>query len=142
MEKENDLIRRFIELRRKYKLTQVEFGKLFGFSSGSVSRIESGQIALNEKNIKLVCGTLGINEAWFKDGTGPMFTEEVPGQKQLLEAFRSLSPDGRKAAIKLIEALLASEQEKTEAVDPSQNAPGGTTQPLEAPQEAKRRKYG
>ena len=134
---ENELIRRFIELRKKWKLTQMDFGKLFGFSSGSVSRIESGQIALNEKNIKLICSTLGINEAWFREGTGPMFTEEAPGEKQLLEAFRKMSPTGRKLALKLIEDLLESEQEKPEGADPSPNAPGGMTLPLEAPQEAK-----
>jgi transcriptional regulator with XRE-family HTH domain len=109
---ENELIKRFIELRKNKGPTQAKFGKLLGLSDGTISLIESGQIILNEKHIKLVCGTLGVNEAWFKDGVGPIFTEEAPGEKQLLEAFRKLSPDGRKAAIKLIETLLDLELER------------------------------
>jgi transcriptional regulator with XRE-family HTH domain len=146
---ENELINRFIELRKKRGLTQSNFGRLIGLSDGSVSRIESGQVTLSEKHIKLVCGTLGVNEAWFRDGVGPIFTEEAPGEKQLLEAFRQLTPDGRKAAIKLIEALLDSELERAFdegykagnrglAKEAAQNAPGGAAKPLEAPQEAEK----
>lgn len=152
MDKESEsktLIGRFIELRKKYGPTQGKFGEKLGISDVSVSKIESGKITLNEKHVKLICGTLGINEAWLKEGTGPMFSEEIPGQKQLLEAFRQLSPDGRKAAIKLIEALLDSELERTfdegyragmrgltrEKV--SKQAPEDAIKPLEASQEAK-----
>jgi transcriptional regulator with XRE-family HTH domain len=152
MDKESEgkaLIGRFIELRKKYGPTQGKFGEKLGISDVSVSKIESGKITLNDKHVKLICGTLGVNEAWLREGTGPMFSEEIPGQKQLLEAFRQLSPDGRKAAIKLIEALLDSELERTfdegykagmrglaKETAPKQ-ALGDTTKPLEASQEAK-----
>jgi transcriptional regulator with XRE-family HTH domain len=135
---ENELIRRFIELRKKRGLTQGKFGELIGVSDVTISKIESGKITLNEKHIKLICGSLGINEAWFRNGTGPMLTEEAPGERQLLEAFHKMSPEGRRLAIKLIEDLLESEQRK--GADASQNVPGDTTRPPEAPQEAKTEK--
>jgi transcriptional regulator with XRE-family HTH domain len=109
---ENDLINRFIELRKNHGLTQAKFGKLMGLSDGTISMIESGQRPISEKHIKLICGTLGINETWLKTGEGPVFTEEIPGQKQLLKAFRELSPKGRKMAIKVVEALLEAEIEQ------------------------------
>jgi transcriptional regulator with XRE-family HTH domain len=136
-ESEDALIGRFIDLRKKYGPTQGKFGEMLGLSDGSVSRLESGQIAMTEKHIKLVCGALGINEAWFREGKGPMLTEEAPGEQQLLAAFRSMSPEGRRLALKLIEDLLESEREQQKGADAFQNAPGGATQPPEAPQEAK-----
>jgi transcriptional regulator with XRE-family HTH domain len=145
MEDTEGLIRRFIELRKKHGPTQAKFGQMIGVSDVTVSLIESGKIKINDKHIKLVCGTLGINETWLKTGEGSMFTEEIPGQKQLLEAFRHLSPDGRKAAIKVVEALLNSELEKTFDDGyragmrgiPKENTPGGMTRPPEAPGGAK-----
>jgi transcriptional regulator with XRE-family HTH domain len=140
MDKESEgkaLIKRFIELRKKYGPTQAKFGNMLGLSDGSISLMESGKITLNEKHIRLICGALGISEAWFREGIGPMLTGEVPGEKQLIEAFRSLSPEGRRVALKLIETLLESEKERQDSPDIAQNAPEYTTLPLEAPQEAK-----
>jgi transcriptional regulator with XRE-family HTH domain len=131
---DNELIKRFIELRKKCGPTQAKFGMMVGLSDGSVSRLESGQITLTEKHIKLICGTLGVNEAWLKEGVGSMFSEEIPGQQQLLEAFRKLSPTGRKAAIKLIEALLDLELER--AFDEGVRGQGVTRELLVSQQES------
>lgn len=136
---ENELIRRFIELRKQHGLTQAKFGKILGLSDGSVSRLESGQIALSKKHIKLICGTLGINETWLKTGEGPVFTEEVPGQKRLLELFRQLSPEGRQMAINVIEAMLKTQIDQAWdegagiPINLAQNTPEDTTRPPEAP---------
>jgi transcriptional regulator with XRE-family HTH domain len=135
--KNQALIGRFIELRKKYGPTQGKFGKKLGISDVSVSKIEAGKIALNEKHVKLICGALGISETWFRDGIGPMLKEEAPGEKQLLEAFRSMSPEGRRLALRLIEDLLESERERQWGSDTAQNDTGGTTLPLEVPQEDK-----
>jgi transcriptional regulator with XRE-family HTH domain len=146
---EKDLINRFIQMRKELGLTQAKFGKLLGVSDVTISKIESGQININEKHKKMVCGTLGISETWLETGQGPMFAEEIPGQKRLLEIFRQLSPEGRKTAIKVIEALLDLELERAFdegvragnqglAKDAAQNAPGGATRPPEAPQEAEK----
>ena len=108
----NNMVSRFIEVRKKYGPTQAKFGKLLGFSDGSISLIESGKIAINEKHIKHICASFGINEGWFRTGEGVMFAEAVPGTKELLETFRKLSPEGRKLSIKLIDSLLEAELEK------------------------------
>jgi transcriptional regulator with XRE-family HTH domain len=148
MDKETEnkaLIERFIELRKKYGPTQMKFGRLLGLSDGTISTIEAGLRPISEKHIKLICGTLGINEIWFKTGEGLIFTEEIPGQKQLLEAFRQLSPEGRKAAIKLVEALLDSELERAfdegvrMGIRGLSRAPKTTISSPEAPKEAEKR---
>jgi transcriptional regulator with XRE-family HTH domain len=133
MEDTQGLIRRFIELRKNNGPTQAKFGRLIGVSDVTVSRIESEQIKINEKHIKLICGTLGINETWLKTGEGSVFTEEVPGQKRLLELFRQLTPEGRKMAINVIEAIV-----KTQ-IDQAWDEGAGIVQneSPEAPQEAK-----
>ncbi|MHC6203031.1 helix-turn-helix domain-containing protein [Breznakiellaceae bacterium SP9] len=108
----NDIVSRFIEVRKKYGPTQAKFGKLLGFSDGSISMIESGKIAISEKHIKHICASFGINEGWFRTGEEVMLVEEVPDTKELLEVFRKLSPEGRKLSIKLIDALFEAELEK------------------------------
>jgi transcriptional regulator with XRE-family HTH domain len=113
---DNDIIKRFVELRKKHGPTQAKFGKKLGLSDGTISTIESGLRPINEKHVKLICGTLGINETWLKEGIGPMSAEEVLGEKQLIQAFRDLSPEGRRLALKLIIDLLESEQEQQEAM--------------------------
>jgi transcriptional regulator with XRE-family HTH domain len=133
MEEKEGLRGRFIELRKNHGPTQAKFGQKIGVSDVTISKIESGGIKINEKHIKLVCGTLGINETWLKTGEGPMLSEEVPGQEQLLKAFRQLSPDGRKAAIRLIEALLDSELER--AFDDGYRAGGVWGLPRESPKQ-------
>jgi transcriptional regulator with XRE-family HTH domain len=135
--KNKALIGRFIELRKKYGPTQMKFGKKLGLSDGTISTIEAGIRPISEKHIRLICGALGISEVWFREGTGPMLAEEAPGEKQLLDAFRSLSPEGRRLALKLIENLLESEKERQDSPDAAQNAPEDKTLPLEAPKEAK-----
>jgi transcriptional regulator with XRE-family HTH domain len=106
MEDTEGLIRRLIELRKNNGPTQARFGNLLGLSDGTISMIEAGLRPITEKHIKLVCGTLGINEIWLKTGEGPVFTEEIPGQKQLLDIFRQLSPKNRQMAINVIETML------------------------------------
>jgi repressor LexA len=115
----NSMISRFIELRKKYGPTQAKFGKLLGFSDGSISLIESGKIAISEKHIKHICASFRINEVWFRTGEGTMLEEEVPGTKELLDTFRKLSPEGRKLSIKIIDDLLEAELEKIQVQMPA-----------------------
>lgn len=109
------MVSRFIELRKKYGPTQAKFGKLLGFSDGFISLLEAGKVAINEKHIKHICAAFRINEVWFRTGEGSILEEEVAGTKELLEAFRKLSPEGRRLSIKLIDNLLEAEAEKNQS---------------------------
>ena len=111
----NSMVSRFIELRKKYGPTQAKFGKLLGFSDGFISLLEAGKVAINEKHIKHICAAFRINEVWFRTGEGSILEEEVAGTKELLEAFRKLSPEGRRLSIKLIDNLLEAEAEKNQS---------------------------
>jgi transcriptional regulator with XRE-family HTH domain len=108
----NDVKTRVAELRKSLKLKQAEFAEKLGLTNASISAIEIGKNPLTEQNVKLICLVFGVNETWLRNGIGPMFIEEVPGEKQLREAFRTLSPDGRKLAIKLIYDLLEAQTER------------------------------
>ena len=93
MENEDEVKNRFIEIRRKFGPTQAKFGRVIGVSDVTISKIESGIIKINEKHIKLICGTLGINENWLKTGAGKMFdTAKDPKLEQIIRSFNKLDP--------------------------------------------------
>ncbi len=74
-----------------------------------MSKIETGQVSVNETNIKLICKTYNVNEEWLRTGKGEMFLEtkesflnDLAKQYSLddfsikiIEGFLELSPDKR-----------------------------------------------
>jgi transcriptional regulator with XRE-family HTH domain len=104
--------RRLKDVRKALGLNQSEFAAKIGIGQGSYSHIETGENAFTEQNIRLICLTFGVNEAWLRTGAGDMFINkdlaETPEERELLSIFRRLSEDmkeffldmGRKLLIK------------------------------------------
>jgi transcriptional regulator with XRE-family HTH domain len=107
-----DIRKRVAELRETLGLTQTKFAEYMGLTSSSISLVEAGKTNFADSTVRLVCLTFGVHEKWLRNGEGPMFTEDTPGQKQLVDAFRQLTPQGREAAIKIIETILDYEAER------------------------------
>jgi transcriptional regulator with XRE-family HTH domain len=135
---------RLKELRKYLKLTQGEFAEKIGMTDASMSHMESGRTALSEQNIKLICLTFGVREEWLRGGKGEMFDDEAQlseWERRLLVLFRKLSPGAQEAFIDYVEKLVALATNEAvlgkEVLAALKQAPGGATQPLEAPQEAK-----
>jgi transcriptional regulator with XRE-family HTH domain len=122
-------------LRKSLGLTQGEFGKKIGMSDVAISHMESGRTAFSDQNTKLICLTFGINEKWFREGSGEMMDEWAQltlREQRLLAVFEKLSQTAQEMLIEYAEKLRSDEQTlRTEA---AQNAPGGATKPPEAPQ--------
>jgi transcriptional regulator with XRE-family HTH domain len=133
---------RVIEIRRFVGLNQTDFAKKLGFTQANLSAIELGKISLTEANIRLICLSFGVREEWLREGKGEMLDDEAllsERERYLLEQFRKLSPKAQMMVVEYTEKLLVDEQAlRGEALQALKQAPGGTTQPLEAPQEAKR----
>jgi transcriptional regulator with XRE-family HTH domain len=134
--------KRVVEIRKMKRLSQVEFAKAIGITQASLSLIEQGKSRLTEANIRLIYFTFGINEKWLRTGEGEMLDEEAllsDYEKRLLELFRRLSPTAQRLFFEYAQKLLADEQAiRGEALEAPKQSPRGTTQPLDAPQEAER----
>jgi transcriptional regulator with XRE-family HTH domain len=103
---------RLKDLRKALGLNQSEFAAKLGMKQGGYSHIETGENALTEQNIRLVCLTFGVNEPWLRTGAGDMFINkdlaETPEEREILGIFRRLTDDmkeffldmGRKLLIK------------------------------------------
>ena len=84
-----------------------------------MSKIETGQVSVNETNIKLICKTYNVNEEWLRTGKGEMFLEtkesflnDLAKQYSLddfsiriIEGFLELSPDKREVIKDYIKSL-------------------------------------
>jgi len=110
---EQTVSQRLIALRKHLKLNQTEFGQKLSLNHASISTIENGKTPLTESNIRLICFTFGVNEAWLRDGTGEMFDEEAllsDWEKRLLGLFRELTPSAKEVIIDHVEKLVSLEK--------------------------------
>lgn len=109
------------QLRKHLGLTQGQFAEELGITDSSVSRIEKGESALTEGNIKLICATRYVNEDWLRNGTGDMFKPEEdnldyligkyggnlsPEIEALIKTFLILTEDERKAVDSIYKKLM------------------------------------
>lgn len=60
------------ELRKSSGLNQKEFASKIGLTQRGVSHIEQDGHNISDVSIKAICHEFGINEAWLREGTGPM----------------------------------------------------------------------
>ena len=132
---------RIVKIRQVLGINQTKFAEKLGLTSATISSIEHGKSKLTEQTINLICLTFRVREEWLREGKGDMMDEEAmlsEQEHQLLEFFRELTPLAREMLVEYAQKLVSDEKALREGVVPSQNAPGGMTRPLEAPQEAKR----
>jgi transcriptional regulator with XRE-family HTH domain len=102
------IIDRLKEIRRISGLNQTDFGKRIEIKQGTYSGIERGEEKLTERNKKLICLEFGINEEWLLNGKGEMLKsgELTHEEKELLEVFDKLEPNGKKEVQKYIDERL------------------------------------
>jgi transcriptional regulator with XRE-family HTH domain len=93
-------------LRKSLNLTQGAFGETLGLKDSVISRIESAQIPLTDKNIELICLKHNVNKTWLLTGKGDMFKERMPDVQNLLDTYRKLSPSMQKCIQKIASTLL------------------------------------
>jgi transcriptional regulator with XRE-family HTH domain len=101
---------RLTELRENLGLNKSQFAKKLGLTHAAISMIESGKNPLTDQNVLLICLTFQTNEAWLRTGDGPMFNQEVPGERELLDIFRKLSPRMRQSIVKITQDLLEAQE--------------------------------
>lgn len=64
-------------IRKEFKKSQEEFGKIIGIGKTSVSKLERGENNPSDQTIILICKEFGINEEWLLDGKEPMRNNNI-----------------------------------------------------------------
>jgi transcriptional regulator with XRE-family HTH domain len=81
-------------LRKELKLTQSEFSKTIAISSGQLACIETEKRIVNERTIKLICDSFGVNSAWLKIGEGEKFIGDKDSKyARLITLYENLKPE-------------------------------------------------
>jgi transcriptional regulator with XRE-family HTH domain len=93
MEKTEPIHKRVVELRHALNLSQPVFAEKISISKGYIGHLELGQKTINERIIRLICTTFGVNPVWLKTGQGPMFFD-TPTEKidEIIAIFKQLHP--------------------------------------------------
>lgn len=92
---------RIREIRKFYCLTQTELGRRMGISNTAVSKLESGENNVSEKNIMVLHNILNINEEWLRTGNGKML-DDVPQEDEYFKAATMLSKDNDELAMRTV----------------------------------------
>jgi transcriptional regulator with XRE-family HTH domain len=99
--------RRLLELRHALSLTQKEFGEKIHISKGYVTSLEKCRQPLNERIIKLLSDTYGVNPEWLKHGKGAMFLEPHNNRiAEITRMFNQLNPDFQNFIVAQLKNLL------------------------------------
>jgi transcriptional regulator with XRE-family HTH domain len=98
---------RLIELRRALGLTQEKFAERIRVSKGYMSSLEQSHRELNNRLVKLIVDTFGVNENWLLNGSGAMFTDPKDVDlSEIVDLFNQLNPELKKLVIKQLRVLL------------------------------------
>lgn len=91
--------KRILMIRKKLKLTQVEFASQFGLSHSHISNIERERLAPTETLLLFIVEKYNVNYEWLKFGNGSMFghafdiqTDEglLVKNKEMLQIYKNL----------------------------------------------------
>jgi transcriptional regulator with XRE-family HTH domain len=86
---------RIIILRHALNITQAEFAQKILISNSFMAALEIGVRKINDRLIRLIKTTFGVNEAWLRTGAGEMFQKDVTPDYKITEAeeiFKQLNP--------------------------------------------------
>lgn len=78
---EKDIGERFRMLRKNMRLTQTEFGQMFGVTHAHISAIEKGKTNPSEMFILFIVEKLKVDEVWLRTGKGDMGLEDKEGRR-------------------------------------------------------------
>jgi transcriptional regulator with XRE-family HTH domain len=99
--------RRVIEARHALDLSQAKFAETIRISKGYMASIEMGIRRVNDRIIKIISMTYGINEIWLKSGRGKMFDGADDFKlNQVVSIFKKLDPLFQDYVIKQLAILL------------------------------------
>ena len=98
---------RIVQIRRILKKSPGDFARDLSISRSYVYGLEKKHRLANDRIIKLVSMTFGVNEHWLKTGKGTMFNDPDSETRRKIEIlFDKLRPDFQEYVIRHIDLLL------------------------------------
>jgi transcriptional regulator with XRE-family HTH domain len=92
---ETSINQRIVILRHALDITQAEFAQKILISSSFMAALEIGVRKVNDRLIKLINTTFGVNEGWLRTGEGEMFRKDMTPDYKMDEVeaiFKRLNP--------------------------------------------------
>jgi transcriptional regulator with XRE-family HTH domain len=86
---------RIVTLRHTLNITQAEFAQKILISNGFIAQLELGVRKVNDRLIKLINTTFGVNEGWLQTGEGEIFRKDMTpdyNMDEVEEIFKKLNP--------------------------------------------------
>lgn len=98
---------RIKQVRKYLGLSQAKFAENLCLSGGYVSGLESEKRKTNDRIVRLIGITYGVNEIWLKTGEGQMYDRVANARsEQAMKLFRELRPEFQEHALQQIDNLL------------------------------------
>lgn len=111
----SEIGQRVVLLRKKLEMTQEELGQALSMKKSGMSKIESGENTLTEKNQEILHQRFGVSKSWLMTGEGDMFIQSAsPDMALITPALRSLGNISPKD-LQIIEAYLKLEERHRQA---------------------------
>ncbi|GHV88818.1 hypothetical protein AGMMS50267_11780 [Spirochaetia bacterium] len=67
---DHEINQRILKIRRVLDYTQEKFARSISLSRSALAVIEINRSKVNDRLIKMICLTYGVNEIWLKTGAG------------------------------------------------------------------------
>ena len=128
---------RIRSIRKDLRISQKDFGAKIGLGQGAVSFMEQNGNTVIEQNIRLICETFGINEAWLRTGEGereavsaasdpflPLRQKHQLGfiEEQVLRIYFKLDETAREAVCQYVQSVAEAIAEAPPAEEPPRAA--------------------
>ena len=128
---------RIRSIRKNLRISQKDFGAKIGLGQGAVSFMEQNGNTVIEQNIRLICETFGINEAWLRTGEGEREAVSAASdpflplrqkhqlsfiEEQVLRIYFKLDETAREAVCQYVQSVAEAIAESPPAEEPPRAA--------------------
>jgi transcriptional regulator with XRE-family HTH domain len=106
VEYDYEINQRVVKIRAILGYTQEKFAEPIKLSRSFQGEIEKNHRKINDRLIKMICLTYGVNEIWLKTGEGEMFdTKKDPRLERIIRNFNKLAPPLQDYVMKYLDWL-------------------------------------
>ena len=104
---------RIRQVRQALNMSQTDFSRAICVSNGYTAEIENGHRTANDRILRLIRLTFGVNEKWLKTGKGEIFqSAPVEKRERIISLFNELNPQFQDYALTVIDHLLQLQKKK------------------------------
>jgi len=112
LDKDARISRRIGEVRKALGFTQKKFAEGLKISQTHASALERNSRAIQDRTVKMICYTYGVNEKWLKTGKGAMLEQSRDFKlEEVISNFKKLDDLLQDYVLKQIRLALEYQEE-------------------------------